>query len=318
MRSVPARTRYRIALVVVGSAMLFILALIPFAITSALVDALGLPERQVFPISEMRNPPANSHVDLHVAIVSYDLAQQVATLRVSGHQTCQPACGWSDRVLFFSFPQQDAGAAGLPPSASVTLPPTSTEVTQTIQLPARGQPIRYPFDTHTLLLGVAVQRVQPDGTQQSLTPAEAAGQLFITLEADLPGMVMASPVSVDPGSIGVQNDQHQVLYVRLLDFYRPPYLWVLTILLVTLAAASAVYAVVMRPLSELVVSSGAIILGLWGIRAILTAGGPAIVTAVDLSLSAVILFILGAMCARTLWHIYKRSELDLLRRRPRR
>jgi hypothetical protein len=303
--------------VAVGSVMLVILALIPFAITSALFDALGVPERRVFPISETGNPPANNHVDLHVAIVSYDIAQQVATLRVSGHQTCQPACGWSDRVLFFSFPQQDAGAAGLPPSANVTLPPTSTEVTQTIQLPARGLPIRYPFDTHTLLLGVAVQRVQPDGTQQSLTPAEAAGQLFITLEADLPGMVMASPVSVDPGNILTQDNQYQVLYLRLLDFYRPPYLWVLTILLVTLAAASAAYAVVMRPLPELAVSSGAIILGLWGIRAVLTAGGPAIVTAVDLALSAVILFILGTMGARTLWFLYKRSEVDLLRHRHR-
>jgi hypothetical protein len=41
------------------------------------------------------------------------------------------------------------------------------------------------------------------------------------------------------------------------------------------------------------------------------------VTAVDLSLSAVILFILGAITARTLWFVFKRSELELFKRRPR-
>jgi hypothetical protein len=75
--------------------------------------------------------------------------------------------------------------------------------------------------------------------------------------------------------------------------------------------------VFMRPLPDLVINSGAVILGLWGIRSVLTAGGPSIVTAVDLSLSAVILFILGAITARTLWFVFKRSELELYKRRPR-
>src|SRR5262245_21348735 len=116
--------------------MLLILPLVPFAIPSAFFDALGVPESRVFPIStEPGRSAAASHVDLHVAVVAIDSVQQTATLRVSGNQTCQPACGWSDKVMFFSLAPEASEAAGLPPSASVTLPPTSTEVNQTIQLP---------------------------------------------------------------------------------------------------------------------------------------------------------------------------------------
>jgi hypothetical protein len=174
--------------------------------------------------------------------------QELATLRVSGSQTCLPTCGWRDKVLFFSLAQESDGSVGLPPSASVTLPPTSTEVSQTIQLPAGGLPSRYPFDTYRLLLGVAVQRVQADGAQQTLTPAQAGGQLVMTLQSELPGLTMAPPVRVEPGSIHGENSKYQLLYVSQFAFFRPPYLWILTILLVTLAAASAVYAVFMRDL----------------------------------------------------------------------
>jgi hypothetical protein len=301
--------------------MLLLLALVPFAISSAVVDAIGVPERHVYPISEApRSSAAASHVDLHVNVTAIDSLQRMATLRVSGSQTCQPACGWSDKVVLFSLADQASGAAGLPPSASVTLPPTSAEVSQTVQLPTDGLPIHYPFDTYKLLLGVAVQRVQPDGTQQTLMPAQVAGQLVMTLQAEVPGLTLAPPVRVDPGSVRGDLDQYQLLYVSQLAFFRPPYLWLLSVLLVTLAAASAVYAVFMRDLKDLIVNSGGVILGLWGIRSVLTSGGPSIVTLVDLWLSTVILFLLGAMTARTLWFVFKRAELDLLllfRRRPR-
>ncbi len=73
----------------------------------------------------------------------------------------------------------------------------------------------------------------------------------------------------------------------------------------------------MRPLEDLVVNSGALVLGVWGIRGILTPGNLFNLTAVDLALSIVIIFLLGAITVRALMFLYERGEIRL-RRRPRR
>jgi hypothetical protein len=78
------------------------------------------------------------------------------------------------------------------------------------------------------------------------------------------------------------------------------YLKVLAVLLVLLVAAAASYAVFMRPFHELIVNAGALVLGVWGIRSILVPGSTSYVTAVDLSLSTVILFLLVAISTRAL------------------
>jgi hypothetical protein len=69
--------------------MVLILALVPFAISSAFFDALGVPERRVFPIpTAPRSATAASYIDHHVAVIAIDSVQQIATLRISGSQTC--------------------------------------------------------------------------------------------------------------------------------------------------------------------------------------------------------------------------------------
>jgi hypothetical protein len=84
---------------------------------------------------------------------------------------------------------------------------------------------------------------------------------------------------------------------------------VLLVLMITMAAA---YAVFMRPLADLVVNTGALVLGVWGIRAILQPGSPSFATGVDISLSFVILFLLGAISVRALAYLWQRNGL----RRP--
>jgi hypothetical protein len=71
----------------------------------------------------------------------------------------------------------------------------------------------------------------------------------------------------------------------------------------------------MRPLHELVINAGGLVLGVWGIRAILTTDKAAYLTATDLALALVILFLLGAITVRALEFCYGRSEVSL---RPRR
>ena len=74
-------------------------------------------------------------------------------------------------------------------------------------------------------------------------------------------------------------------------------------------AAAAAYAVLLRPFQDLVINAGALIIGIWGIRSVLTPANLTYVTAVDLSLSVVILFLLGAITVRAVIFLYQRSEL---------
>ena len=99
-----------------------------------------------------------------------------------------------------------------------------------------------------------------------------------------------------------------------MTFSRPLYLKVLTVLLVLLVTAAAAYAVFLRPLSDLVVNSGALVLGVWGIRAVLLGAAVPGITAVNLALSVVILFLLLAFTARTVLYLHARSGIPAPRR----
>lgn len=55
------------------------------------------------------------------------------------------------------------------------------EISEVTQLPVRGHPIHYPFDTYSLVVGVALQRLRGDSQPQSLSVAEASGHLFLSV-----------------------------------------------------------------------------------------------------------------------------------------
>ena len=87
-----------------------------------------------------------------------------------------------------------------------------------------------------------------------------------------------------------------------------------THLLVLLIASAAAYSVFLRPLHDLVLNSGALVLGVWRIRSILTPQNLFSLTAVDLALSTVIIFTLGAMTVRALLYVHDEADLTLFRR----
>ena len=95
--------------------------------------------------------------------------------------------------------------------------------------------------------------------------------------------------------------------VELDSRYRLLHLQVLAVLLVLLVAAAALCAVFLRPFQDLVINVGSLILGIWGIRSILTPSSVSYLTALDLSLSVVILFLLGAITVRALLHVHERG-----------
>ena len=57
----------------------------------------------------------------------------------------------------------------------------------------------------------------------------------------------------------------------------------------------AAYAVFLRPLHDLILSTGSLVIGVWGIRSILVPSNIAGRTGVDVALGLVILFLLGAI-----------------------
>jgi hypothetical protein len=305
------RLHYRLALVLVATLLLFIAAMLPFTVASLVDDVLGPPSGRIYPLSTPPESVDRSHAHLHVTVAQIDESQLLATLRVSGHHICPTACDWSDQVLLFSIHDDEPATEGLPPSVTVTLPSTDVAVTQSLQLPIRGQPIHFPFDRYELWLGVVLQWAYPDGTIQPLPPAEAAQRLSLTLQERLPLQTMAPPIPVDPGTVRAENDPYQYTLVVALGFARPSWVQILSVLLVLLAAGAAAFAVFMRPLADLVVNSGALVLGVWGIRSIFVPGGVNYFTAMDLSLSVIILFLLGAIAVRVLQFVYDRSELGL-------
>jgi len=182
------------------------------------------------------------------------------------------------------------------------VPANAQEVSGTVQLPIRAEPTLYPFDTPGLVLGVLAEQARPDGTMASIAPSSGGPATYLGLQSQLQGLQMAEPVRVDPASVRSSIDPSALLYVRALHFHRPLYLQVLTVLLVGLISAAAAYNVSTQSIPQLFLGLGGLILGVWGIRGILLAGGPPYVTAVDLLLSGVIIILLAGMLVRVTFH----------------
>jgi hypothetical protein len=326
----PRPLRYRVAFFLTALVTLALVATLPFSVKSVVDDILGSATGRVTPITPRGAAPQNttvperlrnretSYTKLHLAVTAIDEIQLLATIRVSGHHRCT-GCAWSHRVRLVAISDDDATADGLPPSVAITLAPTDIAVTETLQLPLRGHPIHYPFDRYQLVVGVAYQRLYPDGRRESLSGSQADDHLFLSLQELLPRNTMTGPFPVDPGGVREHDDPFEYAQAFEMRFERPPYVRILAVMLVILIAAAAAYSVFLRPLHDLVVNAGALVLGVWGIRSILVPSSIAYITAVDLALSLVIIFVLGALTIRALLFVHDEAQLALLgrRRRPR-
>src|SRR5262249_44141518 len=91
---------------------------------------------------------------------------------------------------------------------------------------------------------------------------------------------------------------------------------VLSIMLIMLISAAAGYAVFLQPWQQLAMSVGGLILGVWGIRAVLLPASINYTTAVDLSLALVVLFLLAAISIRALDTDWRRNRLQAPFRKP--
>lgn len=317
MENKSVRYSHRVAYALVATLLLSTAVLLPFALSGVAVDLLEPSAARTFRLTPSIPENTAEAIHLHLDLMALDMYGRAITMRVSGHQSCPTACTTSRRILFVSILNNADDAEGLPPSQIITLGPDSREANQTLTLPIDGDPIRYPFDRYETGLGVVFQDVAADGTVRTLSRAESSGQLTISLRMQIPRIVMNRPVALVPAAIPADIG-YAFVQVDAVRLTRPLYIQVLTVLLLLLISAAAAYAVFMRPLDQLVINTGALVLGVWGVRSILLGSDPPGATAVDLSLFVLILFLLVAITIRTFHFLDDSSEIRVIHRLRRR
>ena len=302
----PSTLRFRIAFFLVAAIIIGLVVAVPFAVNSLVDDIVNSVEGQVYRI--LGGPASGAETEpnqVHISVVELDESRLRVSLRISAHRVCPNGCATGSRVVLFSEGANEAETAGMPPSSTVDLPAGQTIVTQSIDLPLHGHPTLYPFDAYELRLGIGLADLAADRSERPLTRQQGQGQLAVTLHERLPRERMDEPIPLSP----VGHDAEapfELQSLSLLRFVRPLHEQVLAVLLVILIAAAAAYAVFMRPLHDLVINCGGLVLGVWGIRSLLTPG-TASRTLVDISLSVVILFLLSAITFRSLQFLHERG-----------
>jgi hypothetical protein len=260
---------------------------------------------------------ALSHSYVTISAVGIDEGSQVVSLSIAANRACPTTCPTLD-IALFAVANNASVRRGLPPSVTVTLRPTDHLFMQTVQLPIRGQPSLYPFDTWQLWLGLTITDVGLDGSRVPMTVDQLPSHATLTLQSLLPDFLMAPPRPISPQQVAAVHDPLPFAAVQGLAFTRPAYLKVLAVILIVLITISGLLAIFTRAINELVLGVGGLILGIWGVRSILVPQPVPTITAIDLALSTVILLILLGLTVRTALHFHERSELPRPRRpRPR-
>lgn len=306
--------RFRIAFFLVASILVGLVVTIPFAVNSLLDDMLNSVESQVYLLIGTRAAGAERERNqVHIEVAEIDESRLRGTLRISAHRVCPNGCPTGSRVVLFAVGTHEAETAGMPPSGTVDLLPGQSLASQTMELPLHGHPTLYPFDAYELWLGVGLADLDANKVERPLTREQAQGQLAVTLNERLPRERMDEPIPMVLSRHEEVDAPFELQVLTLLRFTRPVHEQVLAVLLVILIAAAAAYAVFMRPLHDLVINCGGLVLGVWGIRSLLNPG-TASRTLVDISLSVVILFLLSAITFRSLQFLHDKGGF---RKQPR-
>jgi hypothetical protein len=296
---------------------LAVMILLPIAFGSMTVQLTDRQERNFydFPSGQRITPDstptaAGAESHFNIAAIDLDEAEGNITLAISGHRVCPTECPTIDFTLFSLDDNADVRRA-LPPSTPFSLGPHDLIFTKTVQLPVRGQPSQYPFDDYILWLGLS-GAAREDGTTTPLTPELLQSRAVITTQNQLRDFTMTDPLPIDPARVKSVTDPFDFLGVQELHFSRPVHLEILTTLLIILISVSAIMAVAVRDMSDLIIGIGSLILGIWGVRSVLVPTPLPVVTSVDLSLSVIILFVLLGLLVRAARHLHHQSELPPL------
>jgi hypothetical protein len=300
------RHAYRAGLLIALASVVVSVVLLPFALSS-LFSAYKHPVgERGFDISTLHTLDGE-WTKLNVAAVSIDEAANTLTLRVTGYHHCATTCSTVERVQFYSVHADPKDSLGAPPSTSVDLPNDASEIDELVSLPITGDLIDYPFDHYQLLLGVTFSKVTKSGAAIPFDRAATKAGLEYSVDNTIPRLSLAQPTSVQPEkyrTTGVSFDS-----ITALNFSRPLYLQILTVLLTMLIVLAAAYGVLFRPFTQIIPTVGGLVLGVWGVRSLLVGSYPPDSTGVDLVLEASILLLLVAIGVRAVFFMWPRTHL---------
>lgn len=306
--------KYLLSFILTLFVVILVLGMLPSTAISMVQELRTQAEGQLFDMFTGEQVPENEAMAEHqtfinVTVTNIDEATMMASLTLSGHRECPIACP-ETTATFYSLGNDAARRRGLSPSATVTVPPDEGSYSYQVELPIRGKPQRYPFDDYTLLLGVAVENTFPGGITLPVTRSEVAARtVSFTLEDLVTRLDMVPPRAVDPEAVRSPNDPSEFMLVDELQWQRPRYLRILTVLLVLLISASGIFALGLRSLHELVLGIGGIILGIWGVRSVVVQSALPDVTLIDLVLGFVMLILMLALAVRAARYFYMRSGI---------
>jgi hypothetical protein len=322
-----ARLMHRLALIQAVILLVVVVFALPIAFQSMGIQLTDGQARTLYafpggqPVtSESAGAQADSESFLNIAAIDLDEVNSSITLAISGHRNCTADCA-PLKMTLFSLDDNANVRLALPPSAPLTLDPTQSVSSQTVQLPIRGQPNQFPFDDYVLWLGLG-GTIAVDGKDAPLTEELLDGHAVFTTQNQLRDFTMKPPLEIDSERVQALTDPFDFVGVQELRFERPVHQEILAILLVTLIAVSAIMAVSVRDVSDLIVGIGSLVLGIWGVRSVLVPSSLGVATSIDLALSVVILMVLLGLSLRVAQHFQKTSELQMppitIRRRRKR
>lgn len=314
--ALPAEQRWhRVALAVTALLIAAVVVTFPFAVRSMGDQLLGRQETTLYdmlssaPITaEHAAADAVKESFVNISVIDIDPGAETVTLGIYGHRHCEPLCPTANATLF-ALDDTLLVRRGLPPSGTLTLEPGDSVFSETLVLPIRGQASLYPFDTWSLRLGLMVNDVLPNGAVIPVTAQMLRDRASMTLQNQSDDFLMSSPVSIDPQSVQAIGDPGTFLTVQDVTFQRPGYLKLLSVILVLLITISGVLALITRSIDDLTLGIGGLILGIWGVRSIMVPQPVPSVTAIDLTLSTIILLILLGLAIRALRHFHRKSGL---------
>lgn len=291
---------------------------LPFAFASMQSELLGREQETLyeFPSGQpigvaTADAIAAKESFYNLAVTSIDEATGTLGIALSATRDCSAGCE-ALHVVVASLGSNATLRQGLPPAVVIDLDANTSVYADVVSLPVEGWPSLYPFDTYTLRLGVAsgIARAKGSTTPESIPGLD--GTAFGTVQNASPDLLMDQPHQLDPAAVAHASDADRYLGVMEVSFRRPLYLRVLGLLLPLLVALSTGLSLFTRSINELLVGVGSLVIGIWGVRAVLVPGGFPVVTTIDVSLSLIILLMLLALAIRSAQHFHHRSALPPL------
>jgi hypothetical protein len=132
--------------------------------------------------------------------------------------------------------------------------------------------------------------------------------LSVSFDEDVSRLSATEPVLLDPIANSPPRAPYRYVVAFKTELNRPLYLKYTVMLMSVLIIIAAIYTVLLNRFSQLILTTGTIIFGIWSARTLLIGGFPPDVTLLDLCLSVTVIAVLLATAGRSIGYFYGRHR----------